>query len=103
MKCPICNPPESCKANEWIREQLAGPYAAAYKRRHDLFNASNAAQNVMQAQPVVPPDPWLPLIRACDDYQPGCCASPSPFCMRFQISPSRERCIECLTANGVKP
>jgi hypothetical protein len=58
------------------------------------------------SQPLAPPvfaDPWLPLIRACDDYNPACCSNPAPWCSRFSLVPSRERCIECLTASGITP
>lgn len=42
-------------------------------------------------------DKWTVKIRACPDYNPGCCSSPAPFCSRFLISPTREKCIECLS------
>lgn len=49
------------------------------------------------------PDRWLALIRACDDYNPGCCAHPAAFCSRFARNTTREQCIECLTADGITP
>ncbi len=48
------------------------------------------------AFPVIWEDPDTLRILACPHYQPGCCASPAPYCDRFNIVPSRERCIECL-------
>ena len=45
-------------------------------------------------------DPWLLAIRACPNWNAGCCASPAPFCSRFEIHPSRQDCIECLTIEG---
>lgn len=49
------------------------------------------------------PDPWLVLIRACEDWNPGCCAHPSPSCTRFAKNVTREECIECLTEQGIIP
>lgn len=48
------------------------------------------------ASPRPPPGDWSARIRACPDFNPGCCASPAPYCSRFDLHPSRERCIECL-------
>lgn len=45
----------------------------------------------------VPVDLWTARIRACPDYNPGCCSSPAPYCSRFAINPTREKCIECLS------
>jgi hypothetical protein len=42
------------------------------------------------------PDPDTLRILACPDYNPGCCASPAPFCSRFLVNPTREQCIMCL-------
>jgi hypothetical protein len=53
-----------------------------------------------KAVPIVQADPWLKLIRDCPDFQPGCCASPAPFCTRYLLSPTREMCIECLGGNS---
>ena len=50
--------------------------------------------------PVIHGDPWLMKIRACPDYNPGCCASPAPWCTRYNLSPTREQCIECLGGNS---
>ncbi len=49
--------------------------------------------------PIVNMDPWLMKIRACEHYQPGCCAHPAPYCDRFNINPSRDKCIGCLGGN----
>ncbi len=49
-------------------------------------------------QPAPPPvDSWMAKIRACEDYNPACCHSPAPYCTRYHINPTRERCIECLS------
>ncbi len=53
--------------------------------------------------PALPPDPWLPLIRACEDYNPACCSNPAPWCSRFEIVPTRDQCIDCLTERGITP
>lgn len=46
--------------------------------------------------PIVKLDPVLLKIHACPDYNPGCCASPMPFCTRYTINPTRDQCVECL-------
>ncbi len=48
-------------------------------------------------------DPWLPLIRACEDHNPGCCASPVPYCSRFTKHVTHDDCVACLEGQGIKP
>lgn len=50
-----------------------------------------------------PRDAWLPLIRGCPDYNPGCCAHPAPFCSRYGRDTTRQQCVDCLTADGITP
>lgn len=47
--------------------------------------------------PIMDLDSWASKIRACEHYNPGCCASPAPFCDLFSINPTRDQCIECLS------
>lgn len=44
-----------------------------------------------------PPDEWAARIRACPDHNPGCCASPLPYCTRHAIHPTRDQCVACLS------
>jgi hypothetical protein len=48
-------------------------------------------------------DSWGALIRACEDWNPGCCAHPSPYCSRFGRDVSRDDCISCLAGRGIAP
>ncbi len=50
-----------------------------------------------------PADPWLPLIRACEHHNPGCCAHPAAFCSLFARDVSRDDCVACLTGRGIVP
>lgn len=63
------------------------------------YRAFMLAQAGEPAPQPPPSDPWRAKIRACPHYEPGCCAMPAPFCTRFVLSPSRERCIECLSGS----
>jgi hypothetical protein len=49
------------------------------------------------------PDPWLPLIRACEYHNPGCCSHPMPFCSLYLRDVTRDDCVACLTAGGISP
>jgi hypothetical protein len=102
MTCVICGK-EACKTYPLMIERFtAGRDVEHWRRIHDRMNGM-APTVIVVPQAPSPPDPWLPLIRACDDYQPGCCASPAPFCTRFNVVPSRDQCIACLQGQGVSP
>ena len=77
-------------------------------RRHVLRLATGeeAARPAPRATRPAParPEPgvdWSSRIRECPDFHPGCCSSPAPFCSRFNINPTRERCIECLKGGSL--
>jgi hypothetical protein len=71
--------------------------------RDRIVSMAGGQPEPIAAAPASPPDPWLPLIRACDDHNPGCCTSPAPYCTRFAKNVSRDECIDCLTAAGITP
>jgi hypothetical protein len=66
-------------------------------REHVIAVASEPPDHAPAPNPAPSPDPWGEKIRACPDFNPGCCASPAPFCSRFNIHPGREKCISCLS------
>jgi hypothetical protein len=83
-----------------VERYAAGRDVEHWVRIHDQLNGLAPSQAaVIQS----PPDPWLAVIRACPDHNPGCCASPLPYCSRFHIHPSREQCISCLEGQGIYP
>lgn len=69
----------------------AGVNVDHWRTVHDRLNGM-APMQPYEAKP----DPELAQIMACPDYNPGCCASPAPFCSRFALHPTREKCLECL-------
>ena len=75
-------------------------------RRHVLRlatgeEAARPAPRATRPAPVPPAVDWSSRIRECPDFHPGCCSSPAPFCSRFNINPTRERCIECLKGGSL--
>jgi hypothetical protein len=50
-----------------------------------------------------PSDPWLPLIRACEYHNPGCCSHPMPFCSLYLRDVTRDDCVACLQGRGISP
>jgi hypothetical protein len=68
-------------------------------RAHMLERAGVPIPPAPIPAPSPPPDPWNDLILSCPDYNPGCCASPAPFCSRFLVTPTREQCISCLESS----
>ncbi len=64
---------------------------------HLAWRAEMIRQASDEPPPAIPEDPWRERIRACPHFQPGCCASPAPYCDRFAINPTREQCISCLS------
>lgn len=71
------------------------------RRKHAEWRLSLPDDYSPPAEPAVHfHDEWSARIHACPDFNPGCCASPAPYCTRFGINPTRERCIECLEGGG---
>src|ERR1700757_1312238 len=99
-KCGACPIGGECRSYPFLCEKMA---AAPLDYRSILDQVNGNAIGQDEPQPAAEADPWLPLIRACEDYNPGCCANPAPWCTRFELSPSREQCIECLTGRGIVP
>jgi hypothetical protein len=80
----------------WLESLLGSPDPV--ERAHAA--ARMAMPHEIEPPPAAtPPDIWTERIRACPDYQPGCCASPAPFCARYAVHTHRGRCVECLTAS----
>jgi hypothetical protein len=95
MICPICHLAE-CKGYPLLWERYAaGRDVEHWLRIHDRLNGLPVAQS--------PPDPWLAVIRACPDHNPGCCAHPAAYCTRFARDVTHEHCIACLTERGIRP
>jgi len=83
----------------WERH-AAGHHVEHWRLIHDRLNG------LAPMQAASPPsattvgqvdDPWRPLILACPDHNPGCCAHPAAFCSRFLKDVSRDECIACLS------
>src|SRR5881628_1348323 len=102
MTCLICQPPESCKGYPHLWKRLRED-PERWRRVHDQVNLASSPETAPQALAVSQSDPWLPLIRACPDHNPGCCAHPAAFCTRFSGDTTREQCVACLTADGIGP
>lgn len=92
--CSICQPPEQCKGYPHLWKRLAED-PERWRKTHDRVNGIGITDEPLR------PDPWLPLIRACEDHNPGCCSHPSPFCSRFMKDVSRDDCVLCLKEQGV--
>lgn len=83
---------------------LAGQSEHYRELAHAIAEGRQPANAIASpSRPAPEADPWLPLIRACPDHNPGCCSHPAAFCSRFTKDVSREQCIECLKADGIGP
>lgn len=81
----------------------------AWLESDDPVLRAHAEARLALGDALVPPeevqtvDPWLPLILACPDHNPGCCAHPAAFCSRFLKDVSRDECIACLSFQSAPP